>query len=275
MPRPGGSATIEALQIRQRVGPLQNISGCCMLALKLISPFGSPMRTQPPTPLYPIFVSLAGIHCLVVGLGQVGQRKLSGLLACDPASVLVLDLAEPMANGAEAAALLQDPRVRFERRSCAQADLQGRALVFAATGSAAENSRIAALCAAAGILCNSASNPAEGCFQVPAVARHAQLAAALSTGGASPALARRWKGELQQWLEPRSRMAALMGRLRPLVLALGEDTGHNTRLFRKLADSPLQQWLEENDLENCLRCLQAELPPALHADIAELLHDLP
>lgn len=230
------------------------------------------MRTQPPAPLYPIFISLSGIRCLVVGLGQVGQRKLSGLLACDPASVLVLDLAEPVA---EAAALLNDPRVRFERRSCTQADLQGCALVFAATGSAAENSRIAALCAGAGILCNSASNPDEGCFQVPAVARRTPLAAALSTGGASPALARRWKGELERWLEPRSRMAALMGRLRPLVLALGEDTGQNTRLFRKLADSSLQQWLEENDLENCRCCLQAELPPALHAHIAELLHDLP
>ena len=230
------------------------------------------MRTQPTAPLYPIFISLAGIHCLVVGLGQVGQRKLSGLLACDPASVLVLDLSEP---AAEVAPLLADPRVHFVSRSCTQADLQGRALVFAATGSMAENSRIAAMCAEAGILCNSASNPDEGCFQVPAVARHAPLAAALSTGGASPALARRWKGELQQWLEPRSRMAALMGRLRPLVLALGEDTGQNTRLFRKLADSALQQWLEENDLENCRRCLQAELPPALHADIAELLHDLP
>ena len=230
------------------------------------------MRTQPTAPLYPIFISLAGIHCLVVGLGQVGQRKLSGLLACDPASVLVLDLSEP---AAEVAPLLADPRVHFVSRSCTQADLQGRALVFAATGSMAENSRIAAMCAEAGILCNSASNPDEGCFQVPAVARHAPLAAALSTGGASPALARRWKGELQKWLEPRSRMAALMGRLRPLVLALGEDTGQNTRLFRKLADSALQQWLEENDLENCRRCLQAELPPALHADIAELLHDLP
>ena len=230
------------------------------------------MRTQPPAPLYPIFISLSGIRCLVVGLGQVGQRKLSGLLACNPASVLVFDLAEP---AAEAATLLQDPRVRFERRSCTQADLQGCALVFAATGSAAENSRIAALCAQAGILCNSASNPEEGCFQVPAVARRTPLAAALSTGGASPALARRWKGELEHWLEPRSRMAALMGRLRPLVLALGEDTGQNTRLFRKLADSSLQQWLEENDLENCLHYLQAELPPALHADIAELLHDLP
>ena len=144
----------------------------------------------------------------MVGLGQVGQRKLSGLLACNPASVLVLDPAGPATESApEAAELLRDPRVHFERRACETADLNGCGLVFAATGSAAENSRIAALCAAAGILCNSASNPDEGCFQVPAVARSTPLAAALSTGGASPALARRWKGELERWLEPRSRMS--------------------------------------------------------------------
>lgn len=235
------------------------------------------MRAQLPlAPLYPIFISLSGIRCLVVGLGQVGQRKLSGLLACNPASVLVLDPVGPATESApEAAELLRDPRVHFERRACETADLNGCGLVFAATGSAAENSRIAALCAVAGILCNSASNPDEGCFQVPAVARSTPLAAALSTGGASPALARRWKGELERWLEPRSRMATLMGRLRPLVLALGHDTGQNTGLFRKLAESPLQQWLEEHDHENCTRYLQAVLPPALHANIAELLHDLP
>ena len=142
------------------------------------------MRAQQPSaPLYPIFISLSGIRCLVVGLGQVGQRKLSGLLACNPASVLVLDLAGP---APEAAELLRDPRVRFERRACEAADLNGCGLVFAATGSAAENSRIATLCAAAGVLCNSASNPDEGCFQVPAVARSAPLAAALSTGGQAP-----------------------------------------------------------------------------------------
>ena len=91
--------------------------------------------------------------------------------------------------------------------------------------------------------------------------------------------------ELLLWLAPAllwtlvarsaTPMAALMGRLRPLVLALGKDTGQNTRLFRKLAESCLQKWLEENDQENCRRCLQAELPPALHAHIAELLNDLP
>ena len=228
--------------------------------------------SQPSTPLYPVFLSLVGIHCLLVGLGQVGQRKLSGLLDCNPASVLVLDPAKP---SPEAAALLRHGQTDFEQRAFTEADLTGRTLVFAATGSPSENSRIAALCAARGILCNSITLPEEGSFQVPAVARRAPLAAALSTGGASPALARRWKGELEQWLEPRSRMAALMGRLRPLVLALGDETGQNAQLFRKLAASSLQQWLEEDDREKCRCWLWAELPPALRDHIAELLDDLP
>lgn len=70
-------------------------------------------------------------------------------------------------------------------------------------------------------------------------------------------------------------MATLMGRLRPLVLAMGVETRQNTQLFRSLAVSPLQQWLEAGDLENCRQCLLAELPAELHVHIAELLYDLP
>ncbi len=171
--------------------------------------------------------------------------------------------------------MLRDERVRFERRTCTTDDINGKTLVFAATGDADENRRIAALCRSLGVLCNCASTPEEGNFQVPAVARRAPLAAALSTGGASPALARRWKDELAQWLAPRARMATLMGRLRPLVLALGVETGQNTQLFRSLAVSPLQQWLEAGDIESCRQCLLAELPAELHVHIAELLYDLP
>lgn len=224
------------------------------------------------TPLYPVFLSLTGMRCVLAGLGAVGRRKLAGLLACRPASVLALDIAAP---APEAAELLGDPRVRFEQRAFRRDDLRGCALVFAATGDSAENSRIAALCAECGVWCNSITTPDEGTFQVPAVARQGMLAAALSTGGASPALSRRWKAELEQWLAPRSRTAAFMGRLRPLVLALGEETGHNTRLFRKLAASPLQALLEAGDTTACRRLLRAELPPALHDHIAELLDDLP
>lgn len=210
----------------------------------------------------------------MAGLGGVGRRKLAGLLACGPASVLALDTLRAEDLPAEAAALLADPRVCFECRSCAPADVRDRALVFAATGSAEENARIAALCREAGVLCNCASAPELGAFSVPAVARRNGLAAALSTGGASPALARRWRRELEDWLAPRARMVRLMGRLRPLVLALHAETGQNTQLFRALAASPLQSWLAEGDLESCRRWLLAELPPVLHVHIAELLDDL-
>lgn len=229
----------------------------------------------PKTTLYPLFLSLTGLHCLLVGLGQVGQRKLAGLLACDPASVLVLDPHTLTPQDSSLLSMLNDGRVRLECRICTADDIHGKALVFAATGSVAENQRIAALCRNQSVLCNCASAPDDGNFQVPAVARSAPLAAALSTGGASPALARRWKDELTQWLVPRARMAALMGRLRPMVLALNAETVHNTKLFRKLTASPLQQWLEDGDLENCRQWLLAELPSELHAHIAELLYDLP
>ena len=97
------------------------------------------------------------------------------------------------------------------------------------------------------------------------------MALALSTGGASPALSRRWKGELTTWLDARQKMVRLMGQLRPMVLALHDETGHNTALFRALAQSPLQDHLQQGDRQACLHCLQALLPPKLHDRIPELL----
>ena len=76
---------------------------------------------------------------------------------------------------------------------------------------------------------------------------------------------------VKRWLEARRKMVRLMGRLRPMVLALHDETGHNTALFRALAQSPLQDHLQQGDRQACLRCLQALLPPKLHDRIPELL----
>lgn len=221
-------------------------------------------------PLYPIFLSLQGLTCVVVGFGRVGQRKLVGLLDCAPAAVLVLDIVDP---SPEAARLLRDPRTRFVRRALAPCDLRDCALVFATTNDAAENARIAALCAEHGVLCNSATS--QGNVLLPAVARCGTMAAALSTGGSSPALARRWKTDLERWLAPRARMASFMGRLRPLVLGLNLSSECNADLFRTIAASPLQDLLETGDRDASSRLLQGILPTVLHTKLAELLDDLP
>ena len=223
------------------------------------------------TPLYPLFLSLEGKHCLLVGFGHVGRRKLPRLLFSAPASVLVLDTVAPSNR---ALPLLADSRVHFERRDCSREDVIGKTLVFAATDNKAENARIADLAQEAGVLCNCASAPEAGSFFVPAVARQGALAAALSTGGASPALARRWRRELETWLTPRAHTASLLGRMRPFILALRHAPEKKTQLFQKLASSPLQQWLADDEFERCREWLKAELPAELHAHITELLNDL-
>lgn len=223
---------------------------------------------------YPLFFSLEGEHCLVSGLGEVGRRKLAGLLDADVGSVLALEQALPAgenAPGEELARLTADPRVRLERRACTAEDVRAARLVFAATSDAEENARIAALCRRAGVPCNCASAPELGQFAVPAVARAGELRAAISTGGASPALARRLRRELEGWLAPWAALGHFLGRLRPLVLAMGLDTRQNRELFRKVAASALGDWISSGDLARCRAWLERELPPALAAQAVGLL----
>ncbi|MDE5879944.1 MAG: bifunctional precorrin-2 dehydrogenase/sirohydrochlorin ferrochelatase, partial [Desulfovibrio sp.] len=170
--------------------------------------------------------------------------------------------------------LMADGRVRLEWRPCTVADVRAARLVFAATGDVRENARIAALCREAGVLCNCASAPGLGQFAVPAVARSGALCAALSTGGASPALARVLRHELEAWLTPRAALARFLGGLRPLVLAMKKDTRHNSALFRKVARSPLGEWLARGELDRCRAWLDAELPPELVVPARSLLADV-
>ncbi|MDO5483353.1 MAG: bifunctional precorrin-2 dehydrogenase/sirohydrochlorin ferrochelatase [Desulfovibrionaceae bacterium] len=224
-------------------------------------------------PAYPIFLSLAHCRCLVAGLGEVGQRKLAGLLACQPAAVLALDIVPYEALSPEAKSLLAHECVSYACRPCELADITSSDLVFAATGNPEENLRIADFCRQANVWCNCASAPEAGTVTLPAVARHEGLAVALSTGGASPALSRRWRHELENWLAPRARMVRFMRALRPLVLAMKADTRQNTALFRLIAASPLQEWLAAGKKAQCRQWLLKHLPATLHAHIAELLDD--
>lgn len=220
---------------------------------------------------YPLFLDLASARCLVVGAGGVGLRKAAGLLRADPAEVLVLDPA-PFRPEWQT---LRHPRLRMEMRPFAPEDVLGRFLVFACAGVRGVNAAVAEACAVHSVLCNCADAPEKGNCIVPATARRGELTAALSTGGGSPAWARVLRREMEDWLAPRAAMTSLLARLRPHVLALGEDTGQNTALFRSLAHAaPLRRALAEADAERCRAILRDMLPDALHPLIPELLHDL-
>ena len=209
---------------------------------------------------YPVFLELSGQSCLVVGAGAVGCRKIASLLECPIERLRVVDLAEPDTN---LQVLLEDERVSFTKRSFTPSDVEGCALVFAATS------------AERGILCNCADAPKDSSFIVPALVEQGNIAIALSTGGASPALARKIREDLEAWLGERyTGISELLMRLRPLVLALHHETRQNTTLFRSIVDSPLSEALQRRDRQTCESLLRELLPIELHPHIMELLHDL-
>lgn len=221
---------------------------------------------------YPVFLNLSGRTCLVVGAGSVGCRKIASLLACDPARIKVLDLAAP---GETLQAMLEDSRLAYEQRPFTPADVEGCTLVFAATSDRRTNAAVADACTERGIACNCADAPKESTFIVPAHIEQGTISIAVSTGGGSPALARKMRRELESWLDGRfTGISELLTRLRPLVLALQQETRQNTTLFRNLVESPLADALRRRDRETCEALLRDLLPPQLHPYIMELLHDL-
>lgn len=208
----------------------------------------------------------------MVGAGRVGCRKIAGVLRCSPSEVRVIDEAPA---GELLRAWINEGRVFFEQRKFNASDVAGCTLVFAATANRSVNAGVIAACRTRRVLCNSADDPDSGTFLVPARVDAGMISLALSTGGGSPALSARLRRELETWLGGRYKgLAELMGRLRPLVLALGRDSEQNGKLFRSIVDSPLADALSRRDRAASEALLGELLPLDLHAHITELLHDL-
>ena len=154
------------------------------------------------------YVACIDLECrsvLVVGAGRVAHEKASGLLACGAAVTVVAPEID-----AEVAAL----PVELLRRGYRRSDLVGRYLVVAATAEPAVNRRVFADAEARALLCNVVDVPELCSFILPALLREDPITVAVSTGGASPALAQRLRDEIAQVVRPEH--AALAVRLREL-----------------------------------------------------------
>ncbi len=221
---------------------------------------------------YPVFLNLEGKACLVVGAGQVGRRKVATVLDCGVGSVVVVDTRPP---DEDFAPLLANPRLSYETRAFAESDLDGAFLVIASTSNEELNWRISRLCAERGLLCNIVDQPEKCSFIVPAMYTQGDLTLAISTGGTSPALAKKMRKEMVEHFGAEyGTFLTLMSRLRPLVLDLDHPTEANTVLFRSIVDSGVLQALRDKDQARAESLLAALLPESLRPNIPELVHGL-
>ena len=158
------------------------------------------------TPLYIACLLLTGCRCLVVGGGEVGLEKVEGLLACGADVTLVAP--EAVSELAEYAA---EGSIRWERREYRSRDLDGCLLVVAATSITEVNIAVHEDAERRPMLGNVVDVPPLCNFILPAIVRTGPLAIAISTSGASPALAKRMKREIaEEFGEPYARLATLL-----------------------------------------------------------------
>ena len=155
-------------------------------------------------------LDLRGRVVLVVGAGRIATRKVEGLVR---EGAVVRVVAPEVSTGMTAFVAEHAEAVTIERRPYAPADLAGVRLVITATNDTAVQQAVFDDGEHLGVWVNAADDPDRCAFILPAVHRRGVVTIAVSTGGASPALA--------QWLRDRMR-AALPEDLDALVSELTE-----------------------------------------------------
>lgn len=190
---------------------------------------------------YPISLNVENRLCVVVGGGQVAERKVLSLLECGARVRLVspsitaglMDLA-----GSGRIEIIKD----LYRDDC----LDGAFLVIGATDSDGVNGRVSVDSMRRGLLVNVVDDPPRGNFYVPAVVRRGSLQIAVSTDGNSPLLARKIKEQLEgQFPGEYGDVVRLIGDLREKVIRDNQDPAEKERLLSSLLDGETMAFLKE------------------------------
>jgi precorrin-2 dehydrogenase/sirohydrochlorin ferrochelatase len=207
--------------------------------------------------MYPIFLNLQERRCLVVGGGEVALRKVRSLLKGGARVAVVTpsvtDSLRQMASSGQIVLSLREYR---------ESDLEGAFLVIAATNDRKVNSTVSVDARRRGVLVNVVDSPGECDFYVPSVVVRGDLVLAISSGGKSPALAKRIREDLERAYGPEyDRFLRLMGIVRRKFMAEGASIEQKKQRMEALIRSGLLEAIRRNDVEETDKILQKILGP--------------
>lgn len=211
--------------------------------------------------LYPVFIEAKGRRVLVIGGGHVGAEKVRGLLPAE-ADVTVVSptLIDELREHADAG------RVRYIAREYQEADLDAQPWdwVMVATDDGAINAEVRKQAQKRRIWVNAADDPVNCDFILPSVVRKGKITLAASTAGASPALARRLREELDAYLtEDMPALADLLAEVRREVRKRGIKVENDT--WQEAIDERLRVLLAQRKYTQAraylVERLGIELPP--------------
>lgn len=203
---------------------------------------------------YPVFLKLQGKKCVIVGAGEVAERKAARLLEC----------------GAEVAVIGREPApglralAREGRLEHITADydetlvsiFKGAYLVISATDDRSVNESVRDAAQREGVPVNVVDDPQLCDFILPSIVQKGALQIAISTGGASPALARKIRiGLEREFGDEYALFLDIMGELRARIVGKGRPSSENKKVFEAVVNSEILDLLREKKWDEARRVI--------------------
>jgi uroporphyrin-III C-methyltransferase / precorrin-2 dehydrogenase / sirohydrochlorin ferrochelatase len=184
---------------------------------------------------FPAFFDLKERPALIVGGGEAAARRLR-LLRKAGATVTVV----APRIGEEIAAAVAEGAATLRQRGFVSGDVNGQTAVFAATGLADVDARVAEAAKASGLPVNVADRAELSSFIVPAIVERDPVVIGISTGGAAPVLASRLREAIERLLPARlGRLADFADTFRTAVKATVPSATSRFRFWGRFFDGPV------------------------------------
>jgi precorrin-2 dehydrogenase/sirohydrochlorin ferrochelatase len=210
----------------------------------------------------PIFVNLKGRDCLAIGGDSLAESRVRALCEAEASVTVIAPEITPALM-----AMADAGRIRWIARDYKAGDMCGRFMAWVATMNGAVGRSAAADANKLGVLINVADQPTLCDFITPAVVKRSEVQIAISTGGTSPALARRLREQIEGVIGPEyGPVAELAQNARRWLKGRVDDQRERARILAKLVGSGIIEAFRRGDLEEAERLSRAHLG----ADFAEL-----
>jgi precorrin-2 dehydrogenase / sirohydrochlorin ferrochelatase len=184
---------------------------------------------------YPLFLDITDRRCIVVGGGDVAERKVARLLDFGASVVVVGKTLTPGLDS-----LKKEGRINHIAREYDKAVIDNAFLVIGATDRDDINAEISRDGKEKGILVNIVDDPDKCDFVLPSLLAQGDLLIAISTGGKSPALAKKLRKEMEPLFGTEYQtLLEVMGQLREKLVVKGRSSGENRRMFETVVHSDI------------------------------------
>jgi precorrin-2 dehydrogenase/sirohydrochlorin ferrochelatase len=192
---------------------------------------------------YPVYLDITNKRCIVVGGGDVAERKAERLLSFGARVTVIGKTLTPLLE-----TMKRDGRIEHINADYDGAFISDAIMVIGATNREEINAQIAGDGKHKGILVNIVDDPGRCDFILPSIMQQGDLSIAISTGGKSPALAKKLREDLETLYGPEYRVLLdVLGNLREKIVARGHSSDENKQLFEAVVYSDILKHIKNKN----------------------------